>query len=77
MKSKHVKFNQTFPSPYFTHRAEVKQLVPERAAGQIRGSLCMRWEHAEGDLPATSLQEVTLMKNSVVCSSCSPSGMNK
>jgi len=28
-------------------------------------------------LPGTSLQEVTLMKNSVVCSSWRPSGMNK
>lgn len=31
----------------------------------------------EQQLPGTSLQEVTLMKNSVVCSSLCPSGMNK
>lgn len=56
----------------------VMQLLPGRAAGQsglsyvwarntLRGRAATAWH----------LQEVTLMKNSVVCSSWCPSGMNK
>lgn len=64
-------------SPIWTR---VKQLLPERAPGQSRLSyvwaIGTHWGR-EQQLHGTSLQEVTLMKNSVVCSSWCPSGMNK